>query len=107
MDKMEKVEVKDLPEGTECSICNEKFADKVNPVVLKECVPECTAEVHSYVDWDCYESKILEGFDELKKLDLIQGNEVAEKNGKENDREESMIVRMKVEKTGSGKLIDE
>ena len=110
MNKMEKMEVKDLSEGIECSICNEKFADKVDPVVLKECVPECTAEVHSYVDWDCYESKLLEGLDDLKKLDLNQDSEEAEENAKENDREDelkSMIMRMRVEKTGSGRLIDE
>ena len=54
LDSVERVQVKDLPEVEECTLCHRKFCDRENAEALKPCGLECKKESHGYVDYKCY-----------------------------------------------------
>ena len=55
MNALERVDIKNLPEGSECTFCKRAFTDKDNQVVLKRSESECKKDSHVFVHWDCCE----------------------------------------------------
>lgn len=54
LDSVERVQVKDLPEVEECTLCHRKFYDREILEVLQPCGIECKKENHGYADYKCY-----------------------------------------------------
>lgn len=60
MDSLEKIDVKTLPNETECSGCFKELSDMKDSVVLRACLLTCYYKNHGYIHWDCYESWIMD-----------------------------------------------
>lgn len=55
MNALERIDIKNLPEGSECTFCERVFTDKDNQVVLKRSESEYKNDSHVFVHWDCCE----------------------------------------------------
>lgn len=54
LDSLARVQVNDLSEDEECTLCHRKFCDRQMAEVLQPCGIECKKENHGYADYKCY-----------------------------------------------------